>query len=213
MRGDVRKGRSRAYGATAYGAAVLALVISGCGGAKSPPAVHLVLTAPSEGAEVSVSSVKVFGTVEPASAAVVVSGRHAHVAHGAFARWMTLHRGLSHIKVVATAAGYAPAKLDVAVRSAPSARRHSSPAAPSTGQAATATGHRYTARLRVNFVSSCVIAAGATTGAEEACWCALEHVEARVSESALIALERAWFKGEAKLPRWAVDLRRSCRKT
>jgi hypothetical protein len=44
-----------------------AAATAGCGGAHSPPAVQLALTAPKEGATVEVQNIKVFGTVDPAS--------------------------------------------------------------------------------------------------------------------------------------------------
>src|SRR5437879_1853420 len=108
MWGDLRKGRSRKNAAIACAATMLAVIATaGCGGAQSQaPAVHLALTAPTDGAAVAVRNIKVFGTVDPPSATVVVAGKHVHVTHGVFGRWMTLHKGLSHIEVVATASGY-----------------------------------------------------------------------------------------------------------
>jgi hypothetical protein len=217
MRTAAMKGYRR-KGAIAFAATVIAAVaMTGCGGAQSPPAVRLALTAPTEGAAVTVGNIKVFGTVDPASAAVVVAGRHAHVAHGVFARWMTVHKGLNHIKVVATAAGYAPAKLDIAVRSSPSApRQPSSSAAPSASEAIstapTTTGHRYDPRIQANLLRSCEATAGGSAAAEASCECYLAHLEARVSEKALLATERAVLKGEAKLPRWLLDAALSCRR-
>jgi hypothetical protein len=122
MENDPREGRSQRRSATTCIATVLAatcMTVTACGGAKSTPAVRLALTAPTDGAAVSVSKLKVFGSVHPASAAVAVAGHRVRVSNGAFARWMTLHKGVSHIKVVATAAGFVPAKLDIAVRSSP----------------------------------------------------------------------------------------------
>ena len=219
MWGGARERRSRKTGAIACTATMLAVIsTAGCGGTQSPPAVHLALTAPTAGVELSVSNVKVFGTVDPASAVVVVAGKHVHVAHGVFARWMTLRKGLSHIKVVATAAGYAPAKLDIAVRSSPSGptyRRNSAPpsASEAIGTTLTPTGHRYDPRIQANLIRTCEAAAGGTAAAEASCECYLAHLEARVSEATLLTMERAFLKGEAKLPSWLRDAAASCRRT
>ena len=73
MRTDTTKEHRRRKGAfaSALAATIMAAVATtGCGGAQSPPAVHLALTAPTEGAAVNVSKIKVFGTVDPPSAAV-----------------------------------------------------------------------------------------------------------------------------------------------
>lgn len=216
MREEATDARSSWKRVIACAATLLAVAVVGCGSTQTPPAIQLALTAPTEGAQVSVSNIKVFGTVNPASAAVVVGGRHAHVAHGTFTRWMALHKGLNHIKVVATAAGYAPAKLDIPVRSSPSAPREpSSSAAASTSEAISTapapTGHRYDPLIRANLLRTCEATAGGAAGAEASCECYLARLEARVSQDTLVATERAVLKGEAKLPRWLLDTALSCR--
>jgi hypothetical protein len=88
--------------------------------------VHLTLTAPTDEAEVAVRDIVVFGKVDPTSSAVSVAGRHTHVVDGVFRQPMVLRRGVNHIKLVAREAGYAPATLEITVRSA----GHRGPPAP-----------------------------------------------------------------------------------
>jgi hypothetical protein len=213
--------------ALACAATILAAgIATGCGGTQSSPAVQLALAAPTEGAFVTARNIKVFGTVTPASAVVVVGGKRTRVEHGAFARWMTLHKGLSHIKIVASASGYTPADLSIAVTSSPSTRRPpaaSAGVAPSAGggvsSAATSVttagapaGSRYAPRVQATFLHSCEIAAGEAAAAVAVCKCALSHVEATVSESALRATELAIVKGEVTVPQWMRDAGLACRK-
>jgi hypothetical protein len=214
MRTAAKPRHGHGKGATALAAIILVVAMSGCGGAKSPPAVHLALTAPTDGSAVAVSKIKVFGTVNPPSAAVVVAGRRAHVAHGVFARWMALDKGLSHINVVATADGYAPAKLNVAVRSSPrSPPTHASSEAGTVSTIPPATRHRYDARVQATLLRSCDASAGGTAAAVSSCRCYLSYLEAHVSEGTLLASERAFLEGEATLPRWVRDAAIACRKT
>ena len=126
---------------------------------------------------------------------------------------MTLRKGISHIKVVATAVGFAPARLNVAVHSSP----RSLPRSAKTEAAAVATvhpvaGHRYDPRVQANILRSCEATAGDTSSAEASCECYLSHLEARVSQDTLAASERAILKGESKLPRWLLTAAHSCRK-
>jgi NAD(P)-dependent dehydrogenase (short-subunit alcohol dehydrogenase family) len=97
---------------------VCALAVAGCGTA-STPAVELTLTAPTDGAVVSGGWVEVFGSVSPATAKVDVSGKPASGAGGAFRRRLDLRRGVTDIRVVATAPGYVPTSMHLAVRSEP----------------------------------------------------------------------------------------------
>jgi hypothetical protein len=213
MWGRREERRSGKSGAVACSAAMLAVVATaGCGGAQAPPAVRLALTAPTQGATVAVSNIKVFGTVDPANATVVVAGRHVHVAHGVFGRWITLHKGLSHIEVAASASGYAPAKLNVAVRSSPRSPAHANREGGTVATVTPVAGHRYDPRLQANLLHTCEASAGGTAAAETACECYLAQLEARVSQDTLVAAERAIVKGEAKLPRWLRDAALACRK-
>jgi hypothetical protein len=217
-----RRARSRKNGVIASTATFLAVVVAGCGGAQSPPAVQLALTAPTEGAEVTATHIKVFGTVDPANATVLVAGKRARVEHGAFARSMALHKGFSHIKIEARAAGYTSANLTVAVDSSPPARHRPAPtnAAPSESEALTSTanptpppaGSHYSPAVQAAFLRTCEAAAGGAS-ATDACECALSHVEAAVSESTLRATELAVLRGEATLPQWMRDAGVACRKT
>jgi Glucodextranase, domain B len=219
MTDKARKARSRRTGVIACAATLLALVVAGCGGgAQSPPAVQLALTAPTEDAEVTAADIKVFGTVDPANATVLVAGKHVRVEHGAFARWMALHKGLSHIKIVATAAGYVPDRMDIAVTSSPSApSTHISTSAaptasettPSPAPAAPAASH-YQPTLRANFLRTCKAAAGDVAAADAKCDCALAYVEARVPEATLAADERALLEGRATLPSWDREAGLAC---
>jgi protein-S-isoprenylcysteine O-methyltransferase Ste14 len=110
-------GRRKNAAAAITASVIAAIIAGGCGATQGSHTVHLQVNAPTSGSEIAVADVNVYGTVDPASAAVVVAGTRAQVAHGTFTRRMVLGRGLSHIKVVATAPGYAPAQLDIAVRS------------------------------------------------------------------------------------------------
>lgn len=206
-------------------AAIAALALAGCGSgsgtsANARAAVRVALTAPVEGSELNVSRVRVFGTVQPATAHVAVAGSPAHVTHGAFARWVPLRAGTSRISVVATARGYAPTRLRVRVHNAP---RHSKPPSESASEAeavpVSAAGLApggssqqrtvYAAATRMNFMRACTLAGGgaATSG----CECALRYVEQHLSERELANDERALAKGEAKLPRAAVEAEEACR--
>ncbi len=200
-------------------AALGVAALGGCGGgAQTAAVVHLALTAPTEGATVSVNEVRVFGTVDPAGASVIVAGRHAHVSHGVFARWMVLRRGLSHIRVTATAAGYAPAKLDVAVRSSPQRSAKPPSAAPreevaaSPSPTASPAGKRYASQVQTMFLRACKLA-GDTPTVTAGCECALSYLEAHVSQRELQATELAVLRGEAKLPQWLRAAATACRRT
>jgi hypothetical protein len=206
-----RLGR-RSRGAIALAAAV---TTAGCGGTQTPPAVSLVLTAPTSGSVVNVSEIRVFGTVSPSSAAVDVAGRRVHTAHGEFARWVALRAGLSHIKIVATAAGYAPADMNIAVRSSPSRPHTQSPSSAggttSNQTEPTPSEARYATASRGAFLRTCEAAAGAAAAASK-CECALSYLEAHVSERTLALAERAVLKSEATLPPWFREAGVACRK-
>ena len=81
-----------------------------------PKAVQLSLTAPTDGARVSVARLLVLGTVDPPGARVSIGGHHVHVANGTFRDWITVHRGVTHIAIRASAAGFLDGSLRVAVR-------------------------------------------------------------------------------------------------
>jgi Glucodextranase, domain B len=218
MRTDARHGLSRRKRAIAFAAITVALATAGCGGAQSPPAVHLALTAPTDGSAVAVSNIKVFGTVDPRSATVVIGGKHVHVVHGAFGRWIALRAGLSHIKIVASAAGYVPSKLNIAVRSSPTPapRTSGSEEAPSASGAGTnvapPTGGSYAPRVQATLLRACKAGAGGTARAATSCGCFLSYLQSHVSQSTLVVWERAFLKGEATLPGWLREASLACRK-
>lgn len=218
MRTNAMHGLSARKAAIALAATMIAVATAGCGGTQSPPAVRLALTAPTDGSAVTVSNIKVFGTVDPPSAAVVVAGKHAQVAHGVFGRWITLRSGLSHIKIVASAAGYMPTRLTIAVRSSPGAppRTSAGEEASSAGAASTAVappsgGGRYTPRVQATLLRACQATAGGTAAAASSCRCRISYLEEHVPQTTLIVWERAFLKGEATLPRWLREAALACR--
>jgi hypothetical protein len=101
----------------AVASTLTALAFAGCGSTSSPRAVGLIVSAPTSGSEIAVASVKVFGTVTPANAIVVVGGKRARVADGSFTRWISVNRGVNRIKIAAKAPGYTPASVNVEVSS------------------------------------------------------------------------------------------------
>ncbi|HET8757418.1 MAG TPA: PASTA domain-containing protein [Solirubrobacteraceae bacterium] len=96
--------------------ACLAAAAAGCGGdtqtrAQRPaPAVDLNVAAPNDLATVREETVQVEGTVEPASADVLVLGQKAPVSGGgSFSATVPLEPGMNVIDVMATAPGRGPA--------------------------------------------------------------------------------------------------------
>jgi hypothetical protein len=101
-----------------------AALVSACGSSsapKGPPTVSLALTAPNDGAIVSVQTIDVVGQVATQGAEVRVNHLRVHVARGGFKRLFSLHRGTNRIRVVATARGYHRASIAVTVRFRPAA--------------------------------------------------------------------------------------------
>src|SRR5690349_9868452 len=96
---------------------VIALALAGCGSTSSPRTVALTVSAPTNGSEIAVANVRVFGTVTPADAVVVVGGKRVRVAGGSFVRWVSVRRGVNLIRLAATAPGYTPAAVNVEVSS------------------------------------------------------------------------------------------------
>jgi hypothetical protein len=90
-----------ALGALACGAA-----LTGCGGTAGPRTVQISLVAPTPGAVVRVPNVEVIGNVQPVDAVVRVAGVRVPVINGAFRRPLRLSRGLTRIRIVATAPGF-----------------------------------------------------------------------------------------------------------
>jgi hypothetical protein len=97
--------------------AVVALALAGCGSTSSQRAVSLTVSAPTNGAEIAVSRVRVFGTVTPSGASVLVGNSPAQVSNGTFTRWITVGRGVSYIRIAASAGGYRPARVTIGLYS------------------------------------------------------------------------------------------------
>jgi Glucodextranase, domain B len=118
---------------------VTCAVATGCGSAatpSAPPRVTVTLTAPTDGATVEVSKIEVLGTITPASAVVRVSGKPVRVKRGAFEEPLVLRKGVTHIRIDASAKGFSNASMVVSVRYTP---RASEPAAGPSSQAPSST--------------------------------------------------------------------------
>lgn len=94
---------------------------AGCGSASTqvasaPPKVQVSLTAPTDGATVDVPRIYVIGTIVPRNARLRVAGKAVRVVDGTFREPMSLRRGLTHIRIDATARGFARSGMVVAVR-------------------------------------------------------------------------------------------------
>jgi hypothetical protein len=94
------------------------LVLAGCGGSSSASrdAVRLDVAAPADEATVRADAVEVRGSVRPATATVLVAGRRAAVAAGAFSAKIALDPGVNVIDVLASAGDARPALSAVRVR-------------------------------------------------------------------------------------------------
>lgn len=105
----------------AAAACVLSAAAAGCGAAapSAPPKVQVTLTAPTDGATVGVSRISVLGTVSPGNALLRVSGRAIRVRHGSFQTPLILRRGLTRIRIDASAKGFASSSMIVSVRYLP----------------------------------------------------------------------------------------------
>jgi hypothetical protein len=211
------RSRSRKRELALTASVIAAVAVTGCGGSTSPAAVHLTLTAPTDGSVVEVAKIRVFGKVDPPSAVVDVAGRRARTTHGDFARWMVLRAGLSRIKLVASADGFLPTHMDISVRSTPP--RHHVSASSGSGTVSSAAnpgpppaGNAYSSTVRATLLRACQAIAGGTPTAAVGCECYLRHLEAHVSERAIEVWERAFLKGEARLPAWAREAASACRR-
>jgi hypothetical protein len=176
---------------------LLPLAALGCGSSSAPKGVQLSLIAPTNGAKLVVSRVFVTGSVRPASARVAVAGHTVPNHRGRFGVWLSLRRGVTHLRVDASAPGLVPYRSDLAVESRPSVHRHHHVAvalqAP-PGGAGLASGQRWTAATEKAFVLGCV-ARGAP---QRYCECALPYIkragsplEISASQDALAARRRA----------------------
>jgi hypothetical protein len=95
-----------------------AAVITACGGdpRPAPPPVRLTVSAPRDLAVVHDERVEVTGSVRPSSATVIVEGRRATVAEGAFHATVSLAEGTNVVDVLASAGRARPALAAIRVR-------------------------------------------------------------------------------------------------
>jgi hypothetical protein len=95
-----------------------AAVITACGGdpRPAPPPVRLTVSAPRDLAVVHDERVEVTGSVRPSSATVIVEGRRATVAEGAFHATVSLAEGTNVVDVLASAGRTRPALAAIRVR-------------------------------------------------------------------------------------------------
>lgn len=87
-------------------ALAVAVAVSGCGAAaprKPSPPVRLQLKAPADGSQTLAASVPITGTVSPANATVLVSGRQVAVTGGAFTATVPITPGFNVVDVIASA--------------------------------------------------------------------------------------------------------------
>jgi hypothetical protein len=99
------------------GILVISMGIGGCGGSKKTASsnVALQISAPQDGASISVDRVTVRGTVTPTDATVEILGKAAQVGNGVFVGSVALHSGSNAIDVVGSAPGATPATTTVTV--------------------------------------------------------------------------------------------------
>jgi hypothetical protein len=191
--------RRRLLGAAAC--AVCLSLASGCGSSSAPKAVHLALIAPTSGATVVVSRLFVTGSVDPASARVAVGGRHTPNHRGRFGVWISVRPGLTHIRVRASAPGFLPDSMEVAVRSVPPApvrRRDAHEAvARSLPSVEGLRAHAWTAETQTVYVNACVL----NGGWQSLCECTLRYAISAGSP-AQVAEGLAESRARQALPAW-----------
>jgi Glucodextranase, domain B len=99
------------------------VVVAGCGSSSTvssgPPKVQVLLTAPTDGVTVIQSRLAVIGTVSPRNAVLRISGRRVSTQHGTFLHPVTIHKGLNHLRIDASAPGFVASSTVVAVRYKP----------------------------------------------------------------------------------------------
>jgi hypothetical protein len=165
---------------------------AGCGGASGPKAVQLSLVAPTNGANVTVSRVFVTGSVSPPTATIAIAGRRVPNNGGHFGVWVSVRRGLSDLRLHATAPGLPPYVGEVSVDSNPRAVPLNQPGTPAPksaagGEARVAvpqsrparkneegdSGSTWTAAAEEAYVNEC--AAGG--GPQSFCECSLPYIK------------------------------------
>jgi hypothetical protein len=112
----IRSGHAVAVVVCALGISVLA---AGCGsattGTSARRSVQVSLIAPTDGVTVNAHALYVVGTVDPRGAVVHVAGKRVPSRNGAFKLRLALRRGLTRIRIVATAPGYTRRNFQVSV--------------------------------------------------------------------------------------------------
>ena len=166
---------------------VVLLGAVGCGGSSGSKAVQLSLVAPTNGANVTVSRVFVTGSVTPPAARVVVAGRRVPNNGGHFGVWVSVRRGLSHLRLHATAPGFVPYVGDVSVDSNPRAAPLNQPgtlAAKSEGSQAGegSAGSTWTATAETAYVNECT----ASGGPQGYCECSLPYIKKAGTPSEIV---------------------------
>ena len=179
---------------------VVLLGAVGCGGSSGSKAVQLSLVAPTNGANVTVSRVFVTGSVTPPAARVVVAGRRVPNNGGHFGVWVSVRRGLSHLRLHATAPGFVPYVGDVSVDSNPRAAPLNEPgtlAAKSQGSRAGvllpqsrpprqsgegSAGSTWTATAETAYVNECT----ASGGPQGYCECSLPYIKKAGTPSEIV---------------------------
>ena len=81
---------------------------------------------------------------------------------------------------------------------------------PSTTPTTAGQRNRYDPRVQATVLRTCTAAAGESPTAATRCKCYLTHLEARISEPKLAALERAIIDGKVTFPQWLRRLALSC---
>ena len=110
------RARERPLPVTLLVAALIGLLLAGCGSAApAPRALSLTVTVPVNGITVKVPRIEVLGTIAPARGAVRVGGRRVRVRRGGFRAGIHLHRGLNRIRIIAAEPGLGRTRSTVTV--------------------------------------------------------------------------------------------------
>jgi hypothetical protein len=174
---------------------------AGCGSSSGPKAVQLSLVAPTDGANVTVSRVFVTGSVSPSAAKVAIAGRRVPDHGGHFGVWLSVRRGVSHLRLRATAPGLVPYVGEVSVDSNPRAAPVSQPGAlaarsPAGSQAGVLlprsrapkqsgeglAGSTWTAAAETAYVNECTVGGGP----QSYCECSLPYIKKAGTPSEIV---------------------------
>jgi hypothetical protein len=71
-------------------------------------------------------------------------------------------------------------------------------------------GSHYEPRVEATLLRTCEASAGGAKAAVAPCRCVLAHVEARISQKALIVTEQAILAGKITVPQWLRDATHGC---